>query len=397
VSTPRLVVHIGAPKTGTTHLQGILWANQEALDAHGVFMPGRRQRHHFSAGNDLLGDDGTRFTRHQRRVGAWDGFERKIRSAGHPTVVFTDERLAALPAAAVAKVGALSDRREIHVVYTMRDLGSLLPSAWQENVKHGASAALRPWLDIVLDEDGPNPQLRNRFWHTHAADQVLGRWRSIVSDPAHIHVITMPGRDAGPDELWHRFAQAAGLPDALPNPSGSEGNASLDRAQVEVLRALNVELRSSLEPDQYRTWVRELLAKRALASRAVGDRPQLPAVYLPRVQELTDEMGHAIAGAGYHLVGSLDELAPRAAPAGAMAPLPVEAVRDAAIAGMAAMIHEMIDELAGSKPMSAYADESPSLARRQQAVDLARRHAVGRALLRGYRTVRLRLRGDPRT
>ena len=164
-----------------------------------------------------------------------------------------------------------------------------------------------------------------------------------------------------------------------------------------MLRALNVELRSSLEPDQYRTWVRELLAKRALASRAVGDRPQLPAIYLPRVRELTDQMSHAIADAGYHLIGSIDELAPRAAPEGAMAPLPVEAVRDAAIAGMAAMIHEMIDELAGSKPMSAYTDESPNLARRQQAVDFARRHAVGRGLLRGYRSARRRLRGDRRT
>ena len=55
------------------------------------------------------------------------------------------------------------------------------------------------------------------------------------------------------------------------------------------------------------------------------------------------------------------------------------------------MIHEIIEELAGSKPMSAYVDETPGIARRQQAVDLARRSAAGRALLRGYRGLRDRL------
>jgi len=36
---PRAVVHVGAPKTGSTYLQAVLWRNRAALRAAGVLYP----------------------------------------------------------------------------------------------------------------------------------------------------------------------------------------------------------------------------------------------------------------------------------------------------------------------------------------------------------------------
>ena len=37
---PTAYLHIGAPKAGSTYLQGVLWANRGVLAAAGVSVPG---------------------------------------------------------------------------------------------------------------------------------------------------------------------------------------------------------------------------------------------------------------------------------------------------------------------------------------------------------------------
>src|SRR3712207_722729 len=45
----RVVLHLGAPKSGTTYLQRVLWANRDALREAGYLLPGRTQRDMFHA------------------------------------------------------------------------------------------------------------------------------------------------------------------------------------------------------------------------------------------------------------------------------------------------------------------------------------------------------------
>ena len=56
----RILLHIGAPKTGTTYLQDRLDLNSRELARHGVHVPGRgplvsAPLFHFRAALDLLG------------------------------------------------------------------------------------------------------------------------------------------------------------------------------------------------------------------------------------------------------------------------------------------------------------------------------------------------------
>src|SRR5690349_164412 len=45
----RVLLHVGLPKTGTTYLQSIFWANKDVLRTQGVLLPGFGQRQHLWA------------------------------------------------------------------------------------------------------------------------------------------------------------------------------------------------------------------------------------------------------------------------------------------------------------------------------------------------------------
>jgi hypothetical protein len=49
----RVYLHIGAPKTGTTYLQEVLFRNRARLAEHGVLYPGDSTAAHYAAVLDL--------------------------------------------------------------------------------------------------------------------------------------------------------------------------------------------------------------------------------------------------------------------------------------------------------------------------------------------------------
>ena len=57
-----IYLHIGAPKTGTTYLQDMLWANKDVLERAGVLVPGHYPYARVPAVRDVL-DVGSEFVR----------------------------------------------------------------------------------------------------------------------------------------------------------------------------------------------------------------------------------------------------------------------------------------------------------------------------------------------
>lgn len=303
-NSPRVYLHVGAPKTGTTFLQGVLWKNLDALKRQGVWLPGAEADDHFRAGYDLRGLEQDPDDPRGRWEGAWDAMAAEIRASDSDAVVVSDERLAACTVEEVERAVASLAPAEVHVVYTSRGLTELLPAEWQEHVKDCDTRTFDAWLSDIT---AAREHGQEWFWQVHDVADVLRRWGAVVQADR-LHVLTLPPPGSPPNLLWERFASVLGI-----DPNGVDAdvraNASLGAEGTEVVRRVNEAL-----PD-FPVWhrvliTREILAHGILAPRTNKTRITLPSDWAPWVREYADRLVDDLKNEGYHVVGDLTELLP---------------------------------------------------------------------------------------
>ncbi|NUR07343.1 MAG: hypothetical protein HOQ45_10055 [Nocardioidaceae bacterium] len=336
----RLLVHVGAPKTGTSFVQDVLWQNRERLAAQGVLYPAERFDEHFLAALDLMELPWGGLEK--QAVGAWDRLAERVR-AWPGTVIVSHEILATASKQQVHRAfDSFGEGREVHVVLSARDLVRQIPAEWQENVKHRRTVSYRGFLDRVTDPSRGS-ELASWFWGVQEVPDVLDRWGSTLP-PDQVHLVTVPRAGAPRDLLWQRFASVLGLdPDALA-PETTRANPSMGVPETALVRRINSRVnRGVLANEDYRQFVRELLAHRTLSQRSGSPRLALPADVRAWAVELSEAWIKELAGRGYDVVGSLDELRPDAeADTGYADPdTPDEdAVADAAMASIVTLLEE---------------------------------------------------------
>jgi hypothetical protein len=307
-SPSRVFVHIGAPKTGTTFVQNVLWLNRDALAADGVLYPYESRNEHFRAMLDLR-QRGWGAKRRGSSHGAWDTVAARAATWSGHTVILGNEILGGATETQIQRAVDSLAPAEVHVIFTARDLARQLVSDWQEHIKHRHTITLEDFVDELIEHGlDAQPPFGEMFWGLHDADHVLRRWAKIV--PAdRVHLITLPPRGAPGNPLWERFCAVTSLdPDRYPIEV-RRSNSSLGQAEAEVLRRLNKRV-MNLDPPHYDYLVRMRLAGRTLKGK--GGRLVLPEGRMPWVVERSRAMVEALAGSGYDVVGALEELMPRA-------------------------------------------------------------------------------------
>lgn len=303
-------VHIGAPKTGTTYLQNRLDLNGHALGRHGVHFPTgplglRASALHFKATLDLMGMDWGGPPGHAR--GNWDALMKRVRRLDG-TVVISHEILAAARSEQVERVMRDLADAEVHIVYSARDLGRQIPAVWQESVKQGRRWSFRSYLEELQNRPDLN------FWRFQNLPGVLSRWSAGLT-PDRVHLITVPQPGAPPDLLWERFCSVVGIKPDWARQDSTRANPSMGVAETAVIRRLNKRLRGSdLSREEQRVLVKEMLVQENLANRVDRRKATLPPKLYPWARRLVDEWVDWVEGAGIDVVGSLEELYPRALP-----------------------------------------------------------------------------------
>lgn len=294
--------HVGAPKTGTTFLQGVMRHNREALREQGVLYPGTTARDHLHASQVVR--EVTKHPRRQDRVEAWDRLVGEL--AEWPGVGIISHEFFGMATEEQARVAI--ERlapAEVHIVLTARDYVRQFAADWQESLKMG--------LDLTLD-DFLRRADRNRLprpwgWNAHDIVATLERWGAAVP-PERVHVVTVPQAGAPRDLLLRRFCSVVQVdPDAL-DLGAAFSNQSLGVVQAELLRRLKPHLSAPLDdaPERHR-WLRGYFAHDVLLAQG-GDRftlkPDQADVLTTRGRAAID----AVRAAGYTVVGDLDELLP---------------------------------------------------------------------------------------
>jgi hypothetical protein len=301
----RVVLHIGAPKTGTTYLQHRLSRNAKTLAKHDVHVPTRNllvspELFQFRAALDLLGQDWGGQPGHAD--GAWDQLVRRLH-AKQGTAIVSHEILA--PAAPDVIGRAMRDLAglEVHVVYSARDLARAVPAAWQESIKQGRKWTYRRFLNRI--EFG-----KPWFYRAFDLPTVLTHW-SAGLPPERVHVVTVPQRGADQGELFTRFCTAFGIDPAWAPLDSDRLNSSLGVAETQVVRQLNRRMdRATRREAEYDELIRELLAQGRLVHR---DSPpvRLPPSRYAWATEQAEQWIEWIKLSGVHVVGDVDELRPQ--------------------------------------------------------------------------------------
>ncbi len=299
--------HVGAPKTGTTYLQHVLFQNRDALATHGVLYPYDDRGQPFRSMLDFraVGWGGSRTGQY---AGEWEAVASRTREWPGRSVIISNELLGGSAPERIEAGLASIQPADVHVVFTARDLARQLVSDWQEHIKHKHTVTLEKFVDdlVELGRDAPEP-FGELFWDMHDAAYVLGRWSRFVP-PANIHVVTVPHPGAPTDTLWSRFCAVTGLVPGAYDTVTSRANASMGVAETELVRRMNADVQG-MAAEVYDPLVRKLLAEEILGGKS--PKLTLPTNRMDWVIERSRTLITALEDAGYRVEGDLRELMPR--------------------------------------------------------------------------------------
>lgn len=296
------LLHIGPHKTGTTAIQGALFAAKGLLPGHGVVFPAH-SRHPMEAAlaacarPAMLGDTAPtekHWTRLLDQVGA---------TGGKTSVISSEFFADAEDDDTIARIVEQLGGEGVHVLVTLRPLVRIMPSQWQQYVQNGLRMGYEDWLTHMLRKapyEQPNPS----FWRRHRHDRLVGRWARAVG-AERITVVVVDDRDR--EGLMRTFEQLLGLPENLLQPVPDAANRSLTLAETEMLRNLNKEFRGNGLPDElYSKLVRNgavMHMKNACSPSPEDVKILTPEWAVEAAAEIGAEMAGRIGDLGVRIVG----------------------------------------------------------------------------------------------
>lgn len=296
------LLHIGPHKTGTTSIQGALFAAKDAMAEHGVVFPAH-SRHPMEAALGVCARPGmmgeTKPTEKH-----WQRLVEQVHATGKRTSVVSSEFFADAPDdETIARIVDDLGRDRVHVLITLRPLSKIMPSQWQQYVQNGLRMGYEDWLTHMLRKapyEKPNPS----FWRRHRHDRLVERWAR-VAGAENITVVVVDDSDRG--GLMRTFESLLGLPDGLLEAVPDTANRSLTLAETEMLRKLNREFRGNGLPDElYSKLVRggAVMRMKNTCRPAPGDaRISTPVWALEAAAGIGAEMTERIGAMGVRVLG----------------------------------------------------------------------------------------------
>ncbi|MFG1669002.1 hypothetical protein [Streptomyces sp. Y7] len=299
------LLHIGPHKTGTTSIQGALFAARDEMARHGVAWPAGATRHPMEAvlaacaRTGMMGDTAPT-ERH------WQRLLEQVRATGGRTGVISSEFFADAPDdETIGRIVEQLGGDRVHVLVTLRPLARIMPSQWQQYVQNGLRMGYEDWLVHLLRKppyEKPNPS----FWHRHRHDRLVERWAR-VAGAERVTVVVVDGTDR--EGLMRTFEALLGLPKGLLRPVPDAANRSLTLAETEMLRNLNKEFRANeLPPELYSQLVRNgaVMHMKNTCTPGPGDvKIGTPRWAVEAAAAIGAEMAERVGGMGVGVLGDL--------------------------------------------------------------------------------------------
>lgn len=302
----RVILHIGAMKSGTSFVQSILTQNQEALAREGVYFLGGSFAKQARAVREVLQPPG--YTLPPAKESRWLALIDEVAAEDRETSLVSMEFLSFAQDEAVGRFLEPLAGYDVQVVLTLRDQFRAIPAQWQTRCLNQGQEDWAMYLRSIRARRLGRRQIRawRTFRRTQDMAPVLERWRA-RPEVNELTVVTVPPPDAPKNELWRRFCDATGIQHEAPDLSAVRANPSMGYASCDYMRRLNGHL-AEVPPRLYRRGIRPLAHRVLVNLRDEEGRPPLDRRAAAFAGQRNERLRAAVTTHADRLVGSLDDL-----------------------------------------------------------------------------------------
>ena len=232
------IIHIGAPKCGSTTLQALWHANRAELERAGVHYVGNRT--HWAAPAQAVSGIKQRIAGVVPPISNWESLTKEVVATTERLALISSEWYASAPAEPVQRIVRDLGRDRMHAVLVVRPIAKTLPSAWQQRLKFGYRSSFSHFLERLLDDEYPlghaAHELKARFWLKHRYDEIATRWADALG-PDRVTVIVADERNR--PFVVDSFSSILGVDPAKMTILPPKTNPSLSKFEAEVLLKVN--------------------------------------------------------------------------------------------------------------------------------------------------------------
>lgn len=239
-----LVFHVGTMKSGTTFLQSMLRKNHSRLLEQGWVYPGASLNHQHAvydlAPNSVPWSVPLELKKNGKLA---KGLEKQVSLHSKSNVILSAEVLSCLDKDGIAKVVKTFGKPD-KVIFTVRSLSKVIPSAWQQYIKGGGKLSLEKFVNQMRKQ---RTSLQG-IWKTYAYGHMINNWSQV----APVTTIVVPSKDKK-SNLADLFCESIGLrSESLDcRIEKSNSNLSLGYELSEILRSLNLNHKLSANDRNY--------------------------------------------------------------------------------------------------------------------------------------------------
>ncbi len=304
------LLHIGAPKTGSTALQHAAAALRSELLERGVLYPGKELNHQKGTSH-LIGRRAEAWQGELAKPEWWDALDAELRASNASRKLVSFEVVAQGDLDGVERVREAMEG-PVHVVMVLRNFGQLLPSMWQQKLKAGFRKPLDRWLGEALeDETAPHIYGSDAF-HRKDGLSLPERWAKVFGAENVTAVMLQKSR---PEQLFGSFEGMLGLPHGILDSAPLTGySANRGMSALEASFALHFNQTShaagvTRREHRHHIWMGAY--DRMLAQRTPGPeegRVGLPSWAVDKCAAAGEFLASEIERSGIRVVGDLAEL-----------------------------------------------------------------------------------------
>jgi hypothetical protein len=256
--------------------------------------------------------------------------------SGHRKIVIASDVLACADRDGIARALRRLDGADVHVIYVLRDLRTLLPAAWQQQALSYPTSRWSEWVNWLTTEE-PSA---SSAWRPYDVQRVLERWRQC--GVSHTHLLLYPP-SGEPKLLWERFQSIVGWP-TRHTIEGHPTHCSLDFTQAEVLRL--VRQRVTDVATRLPAVAEDVLVDDGIPGADRTVLPSIPAGTRAWVQAGCKARRSCVADHRNHVVGDPDDLGPAKL---AATPAPQEPSDAAMLDAAATIAARLVEEFAARR------------------------------------------------